>query len=144
MTLTEFLTARIDEDAETAREAARAWHPSWVAKHSATAYGWRNSRAGENPAVPMVVTGDEHGSQMLMSPWDADTDAAIVEHVARHDPARVLAECEARRRIVRLHGNDWNPRGKCQVCDEVGPCDTLCALALPYVDHPDYDEAWRP
>lgn len=59
-------------------------------------------------------------------------------------PARVFAECEAKRRIVQLHGNDWNPRGKCATCDEVGPCDTLRALALPYADHPDYDEAWRP
>lgn len=59
-------------------------------------------------------------------------------------PDRVLAECKAKRRIVELHGNDWNPRGKCEACDEVGPCDTLHALALPYADHPDYDEAWRP
>lgn len=59
------------------------------------------------------------------------------------DPARVLAECEAKRRIVQLHGNDWNPRGKCQACDEVGPCDTLRALALPYADHGDFQEVWH-
>lgn len=78
----------------------------------------------------------------------ADRVVGPAEHAAlRADEdaweARVSAECEAKRRIVQLHGNDWNPRGKCQACDEVGPCDTLCALALPYAEHPDYDEAWR-
>lgn len=57
---------------------------------------------------------------------------------------RVLAECEAKRRIVELHAYDWNPRGLCMACDIDGPCPTLHALALPYDAHPDYDEAWRP
>jgi hypothetical protein len=51
---------------------------------------------------------------------------------------RVLAECEAKRRIVGLatlperqsFSSPW--------------VDALMALALPYADHPDYREEWTP
>jgi len=54
-------------------------------------------------------------------------------------PARVLAECEAKRRIVERHRS----------CDDVSfgdqsTCPDLCDLALPYADRPGYQEAWRP
>jgi hypothetical protein len=60
-------------------------------------------------------------------------------------PARVLAECEAKRQLIdeitgdahRIHG-EWG----------VGPMDYdpsgLCIMAAVYADHPDFDEAWRP
>ena len=50
-------------------------------------------------------------------------------------PTRWLAECAAKRRIVEWHQPD-------DVCDDA--CHTLRLLALPYADHPDYDESWRP
>jgi hypothetical protein len=71
---------------------------------------------------------------------------------------RVLAECEAKRRIIALHGYDESlydnkdedePR-YCLACGdsdyEVGPypCDTVRLLALPYADRPGYQEEWRP
>ncbi len=66
--------------------------------------------------------------------------------------ARVLAECEAKRRIVELHKTvgyedaEMNEVGTgCHTCGfGTDPCETLCALALPYADHRDYHEAWRP
>jgi cytochrome c5 len=85
--------------------------------------------------------------------------------------ARVLAECEAKRRIVAIHKQvkftDVSlgivDEDVCQVCHWVldspseedhddwtypnvqqdYPCATLKALALPYADHPDYQEDWR-
>ncbi len=74
---------------------------------------------------------------------------------------RVLAECEAKRRIVELHeaggtypvGDGDGPRqAYCATCGSgepyeyptPWPCDTLRLLALSYVDHPDYREEWRP
>jgi len=68
------------------------------------------------------------------------------------DPARVLAECEAKRRIVERHGGtNWGAAPgdpypmMCDECqDALWPCPTLRPLALPYADHPDYDESWRP
>ena len=45
-------------------------------------------------------------------------------------PERILAECEAKRRIVER----WR---------ELHP-DVLRLLALPYADHADYQQEWRP
>ncbi len=53
------------------------------------------------------------------------------------NPARVLAECEAKRRIVDQLGDAaWSSDA---VRDHV-----LGNLALPYVDHEDYRDEWRP
>ena len=78
------------------------------------------------------------------------------------DRCRVLADVEAKRRIVDLHapfhvrtandGLNWDYRGcgECSQPDGVAdgetwwPCTTLRLLALPYASHPDYDERWRP
>jgi hypothetical protein len=55
---------------------------------------------------------------------------ATVKHIAHQDPARTLREVEAKRKILDQYLG-W-------------PVPTLCLLALPYADHPDFDEAWRP
>jgi hypothetical protein len=61
-------------------------------------------------------------------------------------PERLVAEVEAKRRILAEHAlNGW----VCDTCDngeveQVFPCPTLRLLALPYADHPDYREEWRP
>lgn len=65
-------------------------------------------------------------------------------------PARVLAECEAKRRIVEdaIHQRQWidsdpgagdGGKGRLYCYDDV-----VAILALPYADHPDYDESWKP
>ena len=124
MTLTEFLLARIAEDEAVARDAGE--------------------RRGLPYESPLYVVDDNY----------------------RHDqvgiyPERVLAECEAKRRIVGIHELDpievysWGTTGGgCGLCDhscETGgdtwghdPCETLKALALPYADHPDYRQEWKP
>ena len=54
------------------------------------------------------------------------------EHIARWDPARVLAECEAKREIVVE-----------MAYDGLGPREwILHQLALPYAGHPDYRQEW--
>lgn len=58
-----------------------------------------------------------------------ELDNEVLAHTDRHDPHRVLAECEAKRRIVNI------------VPDLQG---VLGALALPYANHPDFREEWRP
>ena len=68
----------------------------------------------------------------------------------RFDPAWVLAECEAKRRIVDEHGIDYEDGEQvCAVCRAVignvpYPCRTLRFAALPYAGHSDYREEWRP
>ena len=91
--------------------------------------------------------------------WPAPAGAAYaVTMVDIITPARVLAECDAKRRIVELHG-----RRDDDTCAECGdgepdtgpgdrgwfeaahwPCLTLQLLALPYADHPDFQEQWKP
>lgn len=157
MTLTEFLLARIAEDETDARSAMGSTPgddktPSdwWVKETHSMVYAghW----------VPVVETAERsipNGDGDGVITWRV---AAPLGHIARHDPARVLAECEAKRRIADMHTSDatWDGGEECAQCSfheayegfndvsETFPCTTLRLLALPYADHPDYDEKWRP
>jgi hypothetical protein len=90
-------------------------------------------------------------------PGSAPPHDRAAEHVSRHDPARVLAECTARRRLVLacrdirpdLRFLGTRPQGLADF--PMSPSDqhqlaavTLALLALPYAGHSDYREEWRP
>jgi hypothetical protein len=95
--------------------------------------------------VVQVAGGDLDG--LVVAP----RNAAI--HIARHDPARVLADVAAKRAIIA----DCTEMLKmCQV-DRGGNLGRpgehmmgdfgrwiLQKMAAPYADHPDYDPAWQP
>jgi hypothetical protein len=85
---------------------------------------------------------------------EADAQAEVARDLVAHgetdpfyayrfmDPARVLAECEAKRRIVELlaaGGRDEARAGMDAARERLLPL-----LALPYADHPDYRPGWRP
>lgn len=133
--LTDFLLARIAED----EHAARAASPGpWVSTTH------RHVQTGE-PVLfevhPVATLGGDGGGGV-----DTMGDA---EHVARHDPNRVLAECEAKRRIVGLHTYEWMgpddaAEKGCEHDYDPWPCPTLRNLASVYADHPDYRDEWRP
>lgn len=120
------------------------------------------AKANVSP-LPYSTTGewrfiaDERGMQVR----DAGNDTLIVrhtwpnegEHIARHDPDRVLARVAAERQIAALH----QPAGRyvyrddgteaCGTCGDYTvewPCPTLRLLALPYNRHGDSREEWRP
>lgn len=124
--LAEFLKARLDEDERVAKRAyGRSWDADDVVEDGAI---W-------------VLSEDMHLGQM---------EPASAPHIARHDPARVLAEIEAKRQLLKSHRDyegvcprcfDWQNK---PVQREVFPCEVVRLLALPYAAHPDYDEAWRP
>lgn len=103
----EFLLARYDEDEAVARKAISASTREWVARSS------------------QVVTDD------LFEVAKASVPTAL--HMARHDPARVLADCEAHRGIVGLAKEQPETFA-----------EALRWLAEPYADHPDYRQEWRP
>src|SRR3712207_5749806 len=81
----------------------------------------------------------------------------VGEHLSRHDPARVLAECTAKRRLV-LACRDIRPdygflgrRPEGLADFPLSPTDqhqlaavTLALLALPYAGHAEYRQEWRP
>jgi hypothetical protein len=91
------------------------------------------------------------GCRRFSEPYPDVCTCAQVKPTYRWNPARVLAECEAKRLIVEAHhaNDDYDAGGNrfvdgCAECEGVWPCLTLRLLALPYADHPDYDGAWRP
>ncbi|MCR6706564.1 MAG: DUF6221 family protein [Cellulomonas sp.] len=124
--LTEFLLARIAEDEAVARRALALYGE----REFTVEWGW---------SVHIRHASGGHGTSFV--------DGAP-------DPARVLAECEAKRRIVALAddatGLDMQVDGEFLVGSRDEAADPyigdliLRALALPYADHPDYDVAWRP
>jgi Family of unknown function (DUF6221) len=99
--------------------------------------------------------------------WDRFSGEGFDEHIVRWQPRRVLAECDAKRRIIALHrptqpaypGDELTYPNAANLCQRCGPgdnwqaeqepfgempCDHLRLLALPYVDRPGYREEWRP
>jgi hypothetical protein len=89
---------------------------------------------------------------------EAVTEEAWWDHAeATHQRSHVLAECDAKLRIVELH-EPWSGGYECPTCAEGAgqdhgeivvehmhsPCPTLRFLALPYADRPGYREEWRP
>lgn len=84
-----------------------------------------------------------------------DKDEAVIRDGVEAGESNIslldLVDIDAKRRIVALHGPseyEYSDVDVCLTCDQGGPlaypCPTLRLLALPYVDHPDFDEAWRP
>lgn len=59
-------------------------------------------------------------------------------------PARVLAESEAKRRIVEMYIHLRSPAVFDPMGAHVGLGRSLRLLALPYAEHPDYGQKWRP
>lgn len=101
------------------------------------------ARIGEDEAAAQRVTRHELMTALNRSLAPA---AESTLFIARHDPARVLVDCQLRRAVVGL----WQDPGQFPIWNReeyvrsVAIEDCMRLLALPYADHPDYDEAWRP
>lgn len=132
-----FLRARLGEDEQAARDATHGFTGKWT-----TELGYPVSVADPLPrgasAFDQAVAFDE-GSP--------STEQAA--HIARHDPARVLTEVKAKRVIVdryaevqEMDREDAEPEfayGRA-----VGLGEAVRLLALPYAEHAEYQESWRP
>jgi hypothetical protein len=121
-----FAKARLDEDEAAAREAAGLTE-NWIA---------------EDPAIGVVLVDGE--------PLIEGHIAGLTAHIARHDPARVLREVAAGRRILGRHKPvDYHGISVCQwdTCSEgeqPWPCPDILDSIAVWSDHPDYQEAWKP
>ncbi|MDX3549527.1 DUF6221 family protein [Streptomyces europaeiscabiei] len=134
--LVQWLGEQLDEDERIARAATPGpWTQSGIGE-----YGWGVSFSRPGAGVEAE---------------DSEQGRADAEHIAAHDPARVLREIDAKRRILAecayWHGKlakeaaDPSPvpfPTLGEVLDAVTPI--LRALALPYADRPGYQEGWRP
>jgi len=149
LTLIEFLTARLAEDEQAARAAKPGpwrWDTSEGAFHGepdppgAPKWGHRG---------PDLVTDAEVDDRQVISSTGYDADSVIVEradaeHIARHDPARVLADVEAKRRIVEHMQYEIDPGLVLDVDQPLPHHIVLRLLALPYASDPEYRAEWRP
>jgi hypothetical protein len=102
MTLTDFLLARIAED-EAAARAAMTVHQRRIKNLGGGKWGAEYFEPLPADTVRRdVVCSIPEGMSSPSSSW---SDAPGTAHFKRFDPARVLAQCAAYRRIVELHAN---------------------------------------
>jgi len=152
--LVDFLRARLSEDEQAAKLVQQPYR----------LYVSTDGRLAE----PLRID-DLHGEHDGEYQQWPEGDDRMPNHVTNwslvYDPARVLRDVEADRRIIALHKPE---DGQCSTCsfddreENAGadfdfepemiwvrkavawPCPTLCLLAAAYADHADYNEAWRP
>jgi hypothetical protein len=138
--LVEFLRARLDEDEKAARAVPPLGHN----------YDMGGNRQDERFTFGRTLPSSADG----MGNWSEHRDSPTTKaHFSRWTPSRVLAEVEAKRRIIDLHQPSppvaavvslHGPIDPICAADAlIYPCDTIKALALPYADHPDFDPAWK-
>jgi hypothetical protein len=129
LTLSAWLLERLDEDEAAARAASTGLTWTWDGDMM------MSDHMGEYSMECII---DTEGAN---PPWDA---AGV--HIARNDPAHVLAVVAAHRRIVELHAPDalwcgWSHDGS-NTHEDLYLCDTLRALAAIYADHGGYRAEW--
>jgi len=137
--LVAFLRERLTEDEQAAQ---RASGNNWLAD------------GGDTPAEAWLLNEDMHL---------AEADPATVDHIARHDPARVLAEVDAKRRILGQYeasleqSKRFRQRAASAVESDAQELQRstenirllvllglVKLLSLPYREHPDYRPEWAP
>jgi hypothetical protein len=153
MNLIEFLRARLDEDEEIARQAALAVGDT----------GYERGKLAREPAQlgdaliadgqhwvarhHRVVRTQSRGPEQTGTVAEADAFGGrpVAEHIAHHDPARILRRVAADRRNIDEYERYLGERRRAMGgwdTGEVSP--VMTALAAVYADHPDYRDEWRP
>ncbi|GAA3718395.1 DUF6221 family protein [Streptomyces tremellae] len=122
-----FVQARLDEDEAVANAPADA---AWAT----TAWTFHS---GDNPYVDL---GTQHLDNV------SALNAAEMEHIARHDPARVLRRTAAARELLSryeaMEADVPVVTGVEAILSEYRRA-ILPQLAAEWADHPDYQETWR-
>ena len=135
MDIVEFLEARIAED-EGAAEAATEGPWEWRPKGDTPGIYPVDGRLGW-VALPQMT------QQQYLALTSSDPGApkhSNAEHIARHNPARILAECKAKRAIIdaiRRQEEDDDPMAWI-----VASGILLKTMAAVYADHEDYAHIW--
>lgn len=119
--LVTFLRARLDDEERTAQATL-----------------WEGSGNRPDWELVMFAAAEIGGDEIYVE------DRTIANHLVTWDPARVLAEVDAKREIVK--------QADLYLCDSGAGCgyrtkhghNVLRLLALAYADHPDYRDEWQP
>lgn len=151
-----WLRAQLDDDERVARAAAAGGRWSYSKGDSVGAWTLYDEHWSIASMTVYDTEAYNYSERMpaVRHPGYIDPDA-IGGHMALHDPTRVLAEVDAKRRILdqvvdEATGLDMQVDGEFRVGsrDDVAEPylgDVLTRLlALPYADRPGYREEWRP
>jgi len=166
--LVTFLRARLDHDEQLATLASDGYASNWEAVRGA--YG---------PEVRAVGRDEEQWTrEIAFAVWTCEDEVdgcpdvtrglmSEAEHIARHDPARVLREVEAKRKRLDfleslghdMGDEDFPTYSSCRALNEPGSLGDIevgyCSCgrdvlrrrmylieAMPYSDHPDFQSDW--
>lgn len=109
-----------------------------------------NARLSEDHATADAAAGNPIPELLSWVEFTTNQTERAENHINRWTPERVIVEVEAKRRIIRWHfgqRDDTTPYGEPVTICHCGydlPCSTLRLLALPYANHPDYQQEWTP
>lgn len=126
MDIADFIRARLDEDERTARRAADDARGMGIAYDEPV--HWRNSDGN------LYLDGG-YGSGIAVGGYGAMIGDDMADHLARWDPARVLAEIAAKRRILGWANSPALPPHESFY--------VLDAIARVWAEHPDFREDWE-
>lgn len=104
------------------------------------------ARIAEDEAAAQGATIEPVGTGRSWFDGWSDTHPVGI-HIGKWAPTRVLAECEAKRRIVakaRVWLDDDPDGTSTEAMARACWTEALQPLAVVYADHPDYREEWRP
>ncbi len=127
----EFLLARLDDDEAIARNALHsdATEPGvWMSEHHDSEFNLEPNHCH--------IAEDRAGHYWTVA---SEVFIPIAEHMARHDPARVLRDVAAKRAVIAALmeipevGKDAGFRAISK---------SIPAMAAVYSDHPDYQKEW--
>jgi hypothetical protein len=149
--LAAYLLARYDEIKQVARAAMSAsGHWRWehgigdMCNEPECPYGELMEKPGPGETHDGVKLMEVHGYDVKQA-WQG------AAHIAMHDPAAVLRDVEAKRRIVELHEPVDGYCTECLVSEsdiygkqyEEAPCWHLRILAQPFGGRDDFRSEWR-
>lgn len=108
---------------------------------------WLTAQLDEDERVARVCSGDGKWDERDIAIYGPHLGTEVLAHMARHDPARVLREIDAKRQLLDAYAavaeNDVNEVEYAHgYANALGEAVRL--LALPYADRPGYLEKWRP
>jgi hypothetical protein len=117
---------------------------------------WLTAQLDEDERVARACSGDGKWAERDIAIYGPHLGVEVLAHMARHDPARVLREIDAKRKMLdevfiyeaKIDG-EW---GCCHDADEIaaGLCletnpsgiTAVRLLASAYADRPGYREEW--
>ena len=136
--LISFLRRMLDEDERRARACAEVYPAPWdVSDRGHTAY----VRA-DAPGFRIVA-------ELEQDDGIYDWLSVRLDHIARHDPARVLADVAAKRMVLAdldtaIQASKDHPEDMANKGWVLAVVRQIHRLATAYADHADYRAEWRP